>query len=56
MDVLTTIESLFDSYSFAKEIILVVLGAVLGGICTTIIAKSILLRHYKVLAIYRTFR
>lgn len=37
VDLLKTIESVFETYSFAKEFILVVLGAIFGGICTTII-------------------
>lgn len=37
MGLLTTIESFFEPYSFAKEILLVAIGAVFGGICTVII-------------------
>lgn len=37
MSILTTVESIFATYSFAKEVILVVFGAVFGGICTVII-------------------
>lgn len=34
---LTSIETIFETYSFAKEVILIIFGAVFGGICTVII-------------------
>ena len=34
---LSSIETIFATYSFAKEVILVVFGAVFGGICTVVI-------------------
>lgn len=36
-DVVTTIETFFETYSFTKEAFLVIFGAVFGGICTVII-------------------
>jgi ElaB/YqjD/DUF883 family membrane-anchored ribosome-binding protein len=37
VNLLISIESFFKTYSIAKEIILVIIGAVFGGICTAII-------------------
>ena len=39
-DCITKIESFFEAYSFTKEVLLVVFGAVFGGICTVIINKG----------------
>lgn len=46
-DLLTKIEAFFVSYSFAKEVLLVVIGAVFGGFCTVIINNGAIRKQCK---------
>lgn len=46
-DFITKIESFFETYSFTQEVLLVVFGAVFGGICTVIINKGAIRKQCK---------
>lgn len=46
-DLITKIETFFETYSFTQEVLLVVFGAVLGGICTVIINRGAIRKQCK---------
>lgn len=46
-DLITKIEAFFETYSFTQEVLLVVFGAVFGGICTVIINKGAIRKQCK---------
>lgn len=46
-DLMIKIEAFFESYSFAKEVLLVVFGAIFGGFCTVIINNGALRKQCK---------
>lgn len=47
MNFLTIIESFFAPYSIAKEILLIVFGAIFGGVCTVIINNGAMRKQCK---------
>lgn len=46
-DVMNAVEEFFKIYSFAQEVLLVVFGAVFGGICTVIINRGAIRKQCK---------
>ena len=51
--ILTSIEALFDTYKFAKEVILIIIGAIFGGVCTVIINNGAMRKQAKFNMQYR---